>query len=160
MSKTLPIFSVRRRRSGLSQPVAALLIAIVAIALVALVWAILSGYIGALGKREGLQITASSAFITTSGGGAAQTGLCISVSFKNIGSTQISNIVGTAYGPGGAQLGINLAGANQLDPGAEGSLYGCGAAGAVRKGDTIVVVVRGTTAAGAQVSVQTSIPVT
>ena len=159
MSKTSPIFSARRR-SGLSQPIAALLIAIVAIALVAIVWAILTGYIGALGKREGIQITASSAFITTSGGGAAQTGLCVSVSFKNIGTTQISNIVGTAYGPGGAQLGINLAGVNQLDPGAEGSLYGCGGAGAVRKGDTIVVVVRGTTAAGAQISAQTSIPVT
>lgn len=160
MPKTSPIFSVRRRRRGLSQPVAALLIAIVAIVLVGLVWAILSGYIGALGKREGLQITASSAFITTSGGGAAQTGLCVSVSFKNIGSTEISNIVGTVYGPGGAPLGINLVGANQLDPGAEGSLYGCGGAGAVRKGDTIVVMVTGTTAAGNQVSAQTSIPVT
>lgn len=157
MFGTSPTFSARR---GLSQPVAALLIAIVAVTLVSLVGAILFGYIGALGKREGIQITASSAFITTSGGGAAQTGLCISISFKNIGSTQISNIVGRAYGPGGAQLGINLAGANELDPGAEGSLYGCGAAGAVRKGDTIVVVVTGNTAAGSQVSAQTSIPVT
>jgi len=152
MKKNTPSFIFYRDRSGISQVVTTVILIVVAIALALLAATIARTLLTQYGRQEGFHVTNEKAYYVQS----ASPQVCVSVTFKNIGSGPITNIAAQVISPVTQSLTV---GSTTLQPGSSTSAYACFSAGSLAPGANLVVRISGTTSTGSQVSETTSIPV-
>lgn len=149
--RTLPFFSLNRGRAGISPVIATIVLIIAAIALGLLVASLAGGLTISLGRQEGFHIIDARAYHSPTSG---QT--CVSVTFKNMGSSTITGISARVISPTSSGL---TPGSTTLSPGAATSATGCLTGSSVVPGSVIVVQIDGTTGSGTKISTIVQVPV-
>jgi hypothetical protein len=149
LRKTTPqFFYSRRRRSGLSQPVAAIILVVIVTALALIVGVLTMARIGVFARAESIRVLEAQAYLQ---------GTCIYVNakVKNDGSTTINSVSVTArFGTNSGSVGS----IGTLNPGSEASASNCVPGLGAGRGDLIVIEASGTGSSGT-IRHSTSVPV-
>lgn len=135
---------------GISPVIATIVLVVAAIALALLVASLTGGLTISLGRQEGFHVIESKAYYSPSSGQ-----VCVSITFKNMGSSTITGITVQVINPVTQSLPV---GTSTLSPGSATSATGCFGGAGIAPGSVIVARISGN-AGGSSISTIVQIPV-
>lgn len=136
MQKNHTIFSFNRGRAGISPVIATIVLIVAAIALGLLVASLAGGLSISLGRQEGFHVIDAKAYYSPT-----DKKTCVSVTFKNMGSSPITSISARVISPTSGTLQV---GSTTLQPGEATSATTSSCISNAPPGSVIIVQIEGT----------------